>query len=365
MSSARIGGAALALALVAVGARAEPSVTVLPLGFKAAEFRGPASQEARIVATTDTMRQHRLGPGPFVVVWGEGRAAALYLAGPDLKTQAFAPPSDEGPALGEPPRDAIPGSRVQSAGPLTVHLAGPTTAYLHGALGSGGEARQLVVRERQPVALSGAAQKVPVERTRIDAGPDAVFEDREPRLADLDGDGGDEILVVKSYQTKGSALAVVGKREGAWRVIAETPALGQARRWLNPAAVAAFEGDGKPAIALVNTPHVDGVLQVWAFIADKLVLRHERSGYSNHVFGSPAQDLAAAVDIDGDGVPELAIPTLDRGALAVLSLKGGIKEVARVPLPAKAAIGVAALGSGRTAHILVGLEDGRVADVRP
>jgi hypothetical protein len=365
MSELRLASLALTLAVLAGGARAEPSVTVLPLDFKVAEFRGPASQEAKIIPTTDAMRQHKLGSGPFVVVWGNGGAAALYLAGGELRTQPFALPATEGPTLGEAPRDALPGSRVQSAGPLRVHLAGPTKTYVHGALGPDGEARELVVSERQPVTMSGGVQKVPVERTRIEAGPDAVFEDREPRLADLDADGGTEILVVKSYQTRGSALAVVAKRDGAWRVVAETPPVGEAQRWLNPAAVAAFQGDGKAAIALVKVPHVDGVLQVWAFEAGKLVLRHEAAGYSNHVFGSSAQDLAAAIDLDGDGVPELAIPTLDRGALALLSLKGGIKELRRVALPAKAATGIAALGAGKTAHILVGLEDGRVVDVRP
>src|SRR5450759_5210021 len=34
---------------------------------------------------------------------------------------------------------------------------------------------------------------------------DAVFEDLEPRLADLDGDGHDEIIVVKSYLKRGSS----------------------------------------------------------------------------------------------------------------------------------------------------------------
>lgn len=356
-------GAALAVALLAGGARAEPSVTVLPLDFKVAEFRGPASQESKIVPTTDALRRHKLGSGPFVVVWGSAGAAAIYLAGAELRTQAFPPPSGEGPTLGEAPRDALPGSRVQTAGPLTVHLAGPTTTYLHGALGAGGEARELVVSERQPVVMGGGVQKVPVERTRVEAGPEAVFEDREPRLADLDG--GAKILVIKSYQTKGSALAVVAKGDGGWRVVAETPPIGQPQRWLNPAAVAAFEGDGKPTIALVRTPHVEGVLQLWAYDAGKLVLRHEARGYSNHAFGSSAQDLAAAVDLDGDGIPELAIPTLDRGSLALVSLKGGIKELRRIPLPAKAAMGVAALGAGPTTHILVGLEDGRVVDVRP
>jgi hypothetical protein len=365
MSDLRVATLALTLAVAAGGARAEPSITVLPLGFTVAEFRGPASQEAKIVPTTDAMRQHKLGSGPFVVVWGDGGAAALYLAGGEIRTQPFPPPASEGPSLGEAPREALPGSRVQTAGPLSVHLAGLTKTYVHGALGRDGEARELVVSERQPVTISGAVQKVPVQRTRIEAGPEAVFEDREPRLADLDGDGNTEILVVKSYQTKGSALVVIAKRDGAWRVVAETPAAGQAQRWLNPAAVAAFQGDGKPAIALVKTPHLDGVLQVWSYEAGKLVLRHEAPGYSNHVFGSPAQDLAAAIDLDGDGVTELAIPTLDRGSLAFLSLKGGIKELRRVALPAKAATGVAALSSGKTSHILVGLEDGRIVDVRP
>ena len=365
MSSVRAASVALVVALLAGGARAEPFATVLALDFKVAEFRGPGSQEAKIVPTTDALRRHKLGNGPFVVVWGGGGAAAIYLSGAELRTQPFAPPSGEGPPLGEAPRDALPGSRLQTAGPLTVHLAGPTNAYVHGALGTGGEARELVLSERQPVAMGGGVQKVPVERTRVEAGADAVFEDREPRLADLDADGGTEVLVVKSYQAKGSALAVVAKRDGAWRVVAETPAIGQPQRWLNPAAIAAFQGDGKPAIAVVKTPHVDGVLQLWAYDGGKLALRHEASGYTNHVFGSPAQELAAAIDVDGDGVPELAIPTLDRDSIALLSLKGGIKELARIALPAKAATGVAALGSGKTAHILVGLEDGRVVDIRP
>ena len=50
-----------------------------------------------------------------------------------------------------------------------------------------------------------------------------VFEDREPRLADLDGDGTDEVLVVKTDRTAGAALAVVAVHGDALRIVAETP----------------------------------------------------------------------------------------------------------------------------------------------
>ena len=55
---------------------------------------------------------------------------------------------------------------------------------------------------------------------------DAVFEDLEPRLADLDRDGHDEIVVVKSYLKRGSSLAVIAEHRGKYEIVAETPPLG-------------------------------------------------------------------------------------------------------------------------------------------
>ena len=71
------------------------------------------------------------------------------------------------------------------------------------------------------------------------------------------------------------------------------------------------------------------------------------------------------MDVDGDGRPELIVPTIDRRSVAILSMRDGIREIARVALPARAETGVATLGSGADLHILVGLEDGRLADIRP
>ena len=353
------------LLLAPLTVQADPAVTIVPLDFPVTEMRGPESHTASVMATSDALRANRaLERQPLVAVWGRTGGAALAVLGGELRAFALGPSaSDAGRA--EAPRGAIPDARRGVAGPITAHFGDPTEDYPHGVLGDAVEASTLVVSERLPVAPGPGAKPVPIRTSRVPAGPGAVFEDLEPRLADLDGDGTPEILVVKSYLDRGSALAVIGRREAEWQILAETPPVGEPNRWLNPAVMADLDGDGRLEIALVRTPHRDGILQVWAFAGGRLELKREAPGYSNHALGSTALALAAAVDIDGDGVPELAIPTLDRCALAILSLKVGIEERRRVPLPARALTGVAALGAGRETRILVCLEYGRLAEVRP
>ncbi len=79
-------------------------------------------------------------------------------------------------------------------------LADPTTRYRHFVSGSDYEAGSLVVRLK-----NGSLRKLVLPET-------SVFEDRQPRLADLDGDGVDEIVLVRSYLDRGAALAVVCRR---------------------------------------------------------------------------------------------------------------------------------------------------------
>jgi hypothetical protein len=373
-SCARAGAVAAAL-LAASAATAQPGVEILPLPFAVSEFRGPATDLARALPSAKAVVGERaLPPGPHAAAWGRAGGAVLALVGGRMQALPFATAPGEEPPLPETPREAIPSSRRQTAGPLTAFLAEPRTDDPHGVLGDGVEAGRLVIQEREGLSgISTQPRPVPVRTSSVPAGEGAVFEDLEPRLADLDRDGAPEILVVRSTPSGGSALAVVVKRDGAWRIAAETPPAGQPRRWLNPAATADFDGDGLTDIAIVRAPHGEGVLQVWTFTgpaaggpaAGKLALKHEAAGYSNHALGSTATDLAAATDLDGDGRSELVVPTLDRRALAILSLKEGIRELRRIPLPARVERGVATLGTGRDTHVLAALEDGRIAVVRP
>ncbi|HYF56447.1 MAG TPA: VCBS repeat-containing protein, partial [Salinarimonas sp.] len=239
--------AALALAalLAAPVPAAAVEVRILDLPFRVEEFRGPGSYLARIVPTADPALRAPGREGPLALAWGDGGAAALLLVEGEIAVVRL---RGNPAGLGEHPADAIPHARQQTSGPIKAYLATPRTDYGHGVLGDAVEAGTLVIEERRPVAPAAGVQKVPVAVTRLEAGPDAVYEDLEPRLADLDGDGTPEIVVVRSSRTAGSSLVVVGRREGAWQVIAETPPIGTPQRWLNPGPIAAFDRDGRPDI---------------------------------------------------------------------------------------------------------------------
>lgn len=249
-------------------------------------------------------------------------------------------------------RTPIPQARAGHGDGVTATLTGATERYRHCVLGDCIEASALRITER-----NGATHV-------IDAGTDAVFEDLEPQVVDLDGDRQPEVLVIRSRLAAGAALAVIGRRDGAWRILAETPPIGIPNRWLNRAGVADFDGDGRKDIALVVTPHLAGRVQIWRFRQDgSLTLLAERAGYSNHAIGSEALDLAAIADLNRDGRPELVLPTLDRRALAVLAVGAVLEERARHPLPGRAVAGLA-LGRERGGWLArVRLEDGRIAEV--
>ena len=363
--------AAGACALLCLGfgvtpAVADPSVTVVDLPFRIREFRGPDSRAATLAATTDALRDERTLAGrPLVLVWGESGGAALALSGPDLvRTPLRRGPGDLTRSEGGP--DAIPDGRSVASGALTVSLVDPTRANPNDALGAAVHAGALLIVERRPVEPGPDPKAVPNTRTRVPAGPGAVFEDREPRLADLDGDGLPEIVTVRSYPDRGSALAVVGRKGSGWAVLAETPPAGEPPRWLNPAGIADFAGAGRPQIAAVQAPHGNGLLQLWSYRDRALTKLAEKPGYANHVAGQAAQGLAATVILAGKTRPALLLPVLDRTALALLEVENGaFVERWRLALPAKASFGIGALGTGRNIHVLVGLEDGRLADVRP
>lgn len=280
-----------------------------------------------------------IGHGWFRLVAGTDRMTLVATAGPPQR------------AL---PKDALPDSRI-AVGKHDIArawLAEPTDRYRHGALGDPIEAGSLVIERR-----NGTRDAVRLDR-------DAVFEDLEPRIATLEP-GRDFVVVVKSYLKAGSALAVIGERDGRYAILAETPPIGTANRWLNPAGVADFDGDGAADIALVRMPHALGQLELWSWRGGQLQPLAQLPDVANHAYGSRVQRMSAIADFDGNGRADLAIPSFDRRELRLIGFAPTPHDIARVKLPARAATELAAIrdAAGRPA-VLIGLDNGALVLVR-
>ena len=115
--------------------------------------------------------------------------------------------------------------------------------------------------------------------------PTHVFEDMAPRLADMDGDGLPELVVVETDVTAGAALAIYGLLDGGLKKLAETPHIGSPFRWLAPVGVGDFNGDGRMDVAYVDRPHLAKLLRVWSFDGSSLIEIARASGLTNHRIG--------------------------------------------------------------------------------
>ncbi|WP_311136169.1 MULTISPECIES: FG-GAP repeat domain-containing protein [Pseudooceanicola] len=199
----------------------------------------------------------------------------------------------------------------------------PTGRYPHGVLGDriehGGMALQLSDGRQLRMILPESL----------------VFEDTAPRLADLDGDGAPEVLVVESSLSRGARLAVwdaQGRRSA-------TAFIGQPWRWLAPLGAADLDGDGRIEIAYVDRPHLVKTLRLLRYEDGALTPLASAPDVSNHRIGwteiagglrlcpgTPPEMILA----DGDWHQVLALRLTPQGAILrrVLGPYAGLDSLA-------------------------------------
>lgn len=271
---------------------------------------------------------------PLLACASAAAAGATFDAqpAPERCGAAVAPIQRPPPAAGEriPDSQAVSGTRQIA----WAWLGSPTSRYAHDALGSAVHAGSLDVVLTQP---DGSPRPLSLQLL-----PHRVIEDRVPRLADLEGDGRDQVVVVESDARLGSSLVVYGLRMGAaarqpvLAQMARGPHMGSANRWLNPVGVADFDGDGRPDIAAVTTPHIGGVLTLYRYRPPLLEPAATMPGLSNHRIGTAEQQLSVVVHRPGQR-PAVIIPGIDLRTLHALRIdaSGNWKDqVAPLPLQA-------------------------------
>lgn len=167
-----------------------------------------------------------------------------------------------------------------------AELVEPTARYDHAVLGDALEWGAL------KLTLQGAGRRlIRLPETR-------VFEDVTARLADLDGDGAPEIVVVEADIARGAALAVYD----ANGLRAATEFIGQTHRWLAPAGIGDFDGDGRVEVAYVDRPHLRRELVFVRLEANRLVELARQPGLTNHRIGedfitSGMRDCGAGAEV--------------------------------------------------------------------
>lgn len=209
------------------------------------------------------------------------------------------------------PENALPDAVIAtSLSGDRAWLSAPTKRYGHGVLGDAIEAGALTFQ-----STDGGIYTLTLDE-------DAVFEDRYPRFADMDGDGDQEILVVKAYQNAGGALALIDPDMSPLAIAAEADAIGTPNRWLNPVGMGDVDGDGKVEALVVITPHIGGTLTAYEWRGDRLVRDYAIYGFSNHAIGSRELALSAVQDLNGDGVAEAIVPDASRRAMTIVRFDG-------------------------------------------
>lgn len=211
-----------------------------------------------------------------------------------------------------------------------VEMIGRTDRYGHAIMGRLADSTGLLVERKGPGE--------PECPRHLELPASQVIEDIAPRWADVTGDGTPEVLTVVSSQTRGARLAIF---DADLKPLAMGPEIGRRFRWLAIIGVGDFDGNGRPDIAYVETPHLGKTLRIWSLRDGALVEIGRTSGLTNHRIGDETNTSAVAFCSDGPDRVVLADARWDRVVTAWIDDGEVVTEVVG-PFDGPASIAAAA-----------------------
>ena len=219
--------------------------------------------------------------------------------------------------LGKP--NVVDGS-VVTDGTFTTWYTHLTDRYRHGVLGDALEPTTLNLLSDATSASCGLS--IVMERPY-------VFEDLAPRLFDLTGDGIPELVTIRSHERLGAQIAVFGQSPdgAALELVAETPHIGTANRWLAPAGIGDLDGAGAFEIAFVDRPHLVKTLRVWRYEEGALREVATLAGVTNHRIGEDF--ITGGLRNCGNG-PEMVLVEANWSNIVAVQFTGGELMAERV-----------------------------------
>ncbi len=190
----------------------------------------------------------------------------------------------------------------------------PTTRYDHGILGDAVEWGALILTVDMCIGCDGTV----IRDFTIRLPENRVFEDIAPRLVEIDGDGPSrEVMVVETDLDRGARLAIYTESG----LLAATPFIGTAYRWLAPLGAADLDGDGLIEIAWIDRPHLTRTLRIWRYDPETgLTPVADQPGLTNHRIG---QDFISGGIRTCGGPPEIITADADWTRLIASTLRDG------------------------------------------
>lgn len=201
-----------------------------------------------------------------------------------------------------------------------IVLTGNSNRYNHGILGDNIEPTGFkLYRNNRLINLF----ELPDER---------VFETLRPLVADVVPENpGVEIVLTSSNRQSGSRVELYSL-DGLF--LGASPSIGRGFRWLHILAVAPFIEKSTQSIALVRTPHINGILELYTWNGSELVKEAQLDNVSTHQIGSNNLNMALVADLDNSPGPELLIPSRDFETLLMIKYIGGkLSVIDRFSLP--------------------------------